>query len=164
MKKQSDLSRLMAYAGKHKYLTYASWVLSAVSALVALLPFIYIWRIIKEVLDVAPNYSDATNLVHNGVMAMIFAVVSFLIYVGALMCSHLAAFRVASNMRVAVTEHIAKLPLGFVDSFGSGKLRKIVNDSTGATETSPRWAAGRERNCRCSRTPELTKTRASALR
>ena len=135
MKKQSDLSRLMAYAGKHRYLTYASWVLSAISALVALLPFICIWRIIKEVLEVAPNYSQATNLVHNGVMAMIFAVVSFLIYVGALMCSHLAAFRVASNMRVEITEHIAKLPLGFVDSFGSGKLRKIVNDSTGATET-----------------------------
>ena len=135
MKKQSDLSRLMAYAGKHRYLTYASWALSAISALVALLPFICIWRIIKEVLEVAPNYSQATNLVYNGVMAMIFAVVSFLIYVGALMCSHLAAFRVASNMRVAVTEHIAKLPLGFVDSFGSGKLRKIVNDSTGATET-----------------------------
>ena len=135
MKKQSDLSRLMAYAGKHRYLTYASWALSAISALVALLPFICIWRIIKEVLDVAPNYSQATNLVHNGVMAMIFAVVSFLIYVGALMCSHLAAFRVASNMRVEITEHIAKLPLGFVDSFGSGKLRKIVNDSTGATET-----------------------------
>ena len=135
MKKQSDLSRLMAYAGKHRYLTYASWALSAISALVALLPFICIWRIIKEVLDVAPNYSQATNLVHNGVMAMIFAVVSFLIYVGALMCSHLAAFRVASNMRVEITEYIAKLPLGFVDSFGSGKLRKIVNDSTGATET-----------------------------
>lgn len=135
MKKQSDLSRLMAYAGKHRYLTYASWVLSAISALVALLPFIYIWRIIKEVLEVAPNYSQATNLVHNGVMSMIFAVVSFLIYVGALMCSHLAAFRVASNMRVEITEHVAKLPLGFVDSFGSGKLRKIVNDSTGATET-----------------------------
>ncbi len=125
----------MAYAGKHRYLTYASWVLSAISALVALLPFICIWRIIKEVLEVAPNYSQATNLVHNGVMAMIFAVVSFFIYVGALMCSHLAAFRVASNMRVEITEHIAKLPLGFVDSFGSGKLRKIVNDSTGATET-----------------------------
>ena len=135
MKKQSDLSRLMTYAGKHRYLTYASWALSAISALVALLPFICIWRIIKEVLEVAPNYSQATNLVHNGVMAMIFAVVSFLIYVGALMCSHLAAFRVASNMRVEITEHIAKLPLGFVDSFGSGKLRKIVNDSTGATET-----------------------------
>ncbi len=134
MKKQSTLSRLMGYAGGHKYFTYASWVLSAISALVALLPFVYIWKIIKEVLDVAPDFSAATGLVHNGVMAMVFAIVAFLIYVGALMCSHVSAFRVASNMRIAITERIAKLPLGFVDSFGSGKLRKIVNDSTGATE------------------------------
>ena len=125
----------MGYAGKHRYFTYASWLLAVISALIALLPFVYIWKIIKEVLDVAPNFSSATGLVHNGIMAMIFAIVSFLVYISALMCSHLAAFRVAMNMRVAVTEHIAKLPLGFADSFGSGKLRKIINDSTGATET-----------------------------
>ena len=135
MKKQSDLSRLMGYAGKHKYFTYASWLLAAISALIALLPFIYIWKIIKEVLKVAPDFSSATGLVHNGIMAMVFAIAAFLVYIGALMCSHLAAFRVATNMRIAVTEHIAKLPLGFADSFGSGKLRKIINDSTGATET-----------------------------
>ena len=135
MKKQSVLSRLMGYAGKHKYFTYASWLLAAISAFIALLPFIYIWKIIKEVLFVAPDFSSATGLVHNGIMAMVFAIASFLIYIGALMCSHLAAFRVATNMRIAVTEHIAKLPLGFADSFGSGKLRKIINDSTGATET-----------------------------
>ena len=125
----------MGYAGKHRYFTYASWLLAVISALIALLPFVYIWKIIKEVLDVAPNFLSATGLVHNGIMAMIFAIVSFLVYISALMCSHLAAFRVATNMRVAVTEHIAKLPLGFADSFGSGKLRKIINDSTGATET-----------------------------
>lgn len=135
MKKQSNFSRLMSYAGKHKYFTYASCVLSAISALVGLLPFIYIWKIIKEVLDVAPNFANATNLVHNGILAMVFAIASFLIYIGALMCSHLSAFRVATNMRIALTEHIAKLPLGFVDSFGTGKLRKIINDTTGATET-----------------------------
>lgn len=135
MKKQSNISRLMGYAGKHRYFTYASWLLAVISALIALLPFVNIWKIIKEVLDVAPNFSSATGLVHNGIMAMIFAIVSFLVYISALMCSHLAAFRVATNMRVAVTEHIAKLPLGFADSFGSGKLRKIINDSTGATET-----------------------------
>ena len=134
MKKQSDLSRLMGYAGKHKYFTYASWVLAALSAFVALLPFIYIWKIVKEVLDVAPNFSEAVGLVKNGVMAMVFAVAVFLIYICALLCSHLAAFRVATNMRILATEHIAKLPLGYVDSFGSGKLRKIINDSTGATE------------------------------
>lgn len=134
MEKQSNISRLMGYAGKHKYFTYASWLLSATSAFIALLPFVYIWKTIREVLDVAPNFSSATGLIHNGLMAMIFAIVSFLVYIGALICSHLAAFRVATNMRIIVTEHIAKLPLGFTDSFGSGKLRKIVNDSTGATE------------------------------
>lgn len=125
----------MGYAGKHRYFTYASWLLAVISALIALLPFVYIWKIIKEVLDVAPNLSASTGLVHNGIMAMVSAIASFLIYICALMCSHLAAFRVATNMRIAVTEHIAKLPLGFADSFGSGKLRKIINDSTGATET-----------------------------
>ena len=134
MRKQSVLSRLMEYAGKHKYFTYASWALAALSAFVALFPFIYIWKIVKEVLDVAPNFSEAVGLVKNGVMAMVFAVAAFLIYICALLCSHLAAFRVATNMRILATEHIAKLPLGYVDSFGSGKLRKIINDSTGATE------------------------------
>ena len=125
----------MGYAGGHKYLTYLSWILAAVSALVALLPFICIWKIVKEVLDVMPNFSEAAGLVENGVMAMVFAVAAFLIYICALLCSHLAAFRVATNMRIKTVEHIAKLPIGFADSFGSGKLRKIINDSTGATET-----------------------------
>ena len=69
----------MGYAGKHNVFTYVSWVLSSVSALVALLPFIYIWRIIKEVLDVSPNFSAATGFVHNGIMAVVFALLSFLI-------------------------------------------------------------------------------------
>ncbi len=135
MKKQSDLSRLMGYAGKYRYLTYASWVLAAISALVALLPFLFIFMIVREVIAVAPDFSRAENLVHNGVMAMVFAILSFLIYICALMCSHLSAFRVATNMRIGLSEHISRLPLGFVDSFGSGRLRKIINDSTGATET-----------------------------
>lgn len=135
MKKQSNLSRLLSYAGGHKYLTYASWVLSAVSALTALVPFLYIWKILKEVLDVSPDFSKAENLPHYGIMAVIFAVLSFLIYICALLCSHLSAFRIATNMRIEITEYIAKLPLGFTDSFGSGKLRKIINDSTGAAET-----------------------------
>lgn len=135
MKKQSDLSKLFAYAGSFRYLIILSWVLSGISALVALLPFVYIWKIIKEVLDVAPNFSDAQNLAHNGWLAVLFAVLSMLIYVGALMSSHMAAFRVASNIRIQSMNHIVTLPLGFMDSFGSGKLRKIVNESSAATET-----------------------------
>lgn len=135
MKKQSNLSRLLSYAGRYRNFTYASWILSAVSALIALVPFWYIWKIINEVLEVSPNFSEAANIVSNGIWAVVFAFLSFLVYTGGLMCSHIAAFRIATNMRIDLAEHIAKLPLGFVDSFGSGRLRKIVNDSTGAAET-----------------------------
>lgn len=134
LKKQSNLSRLLSYAGGHKYFTYVSWILSAVSALTALVPFWYIWKIINEVLKASPNFGSAQNLTHYGIMAMAYAIISYLIYIGALLCSHLAAFRIAANMRIDITEHIAKLPIGFTDSFGSGKLRKIINDSTAATE------------------------------
>ena len=135
MKKQSDLSRLMSYAGNYRYFTYASWVLSGASALVALVPFVYIWKILRDVLDAAPNYAQAVNIPHYGWMAVLFAVLSYLIYVAALMCSHLSAFRVATNLRLAVSEHLAVLPLGFAENFGSGKLRKIIHESTGAAET-----------------------------
>ena len=135
MKKQSDLSRLMGYAGNYRYFTYASWVLSAVSALVALVPFVYIWKILRDVLNAAPDYAQAVNIPHYGWMAVLFAVLSYLIYIAALMCSHLSAFRVATNLRLAVSEHLAVLPLGFAETFGSGKLRKIIHESTGAAET-----------------------------
>ena len=135
MKKQSDLSRLMGYAGGYRVFTYASWVLSALSALTALVPFLYIWMILRDVLNVAPDYSKAVNIPHYGWMAVLFAVLSYLVYICSLLCSHLSAFRVATNLRLAVTEHLAKLPLGFTESFGSGKLRKIIQESTGAAET-----------------------------
>ena len=135
MKKQSDFSRLMSYAGNYRYFTYASWVLSAVSALVALVPFVYIWKILRDVLAVAPNYAQAVNIPRYGWMAVLFAVLSYLIYIAALMCSHLSAFRVATNLRLEVSEHLATLPLGFTETFGSGKLRKIIHESTGAAET-----------------------------
>ena len=135
LKKQSDLSRLMGYAGGHRYFTYASWILSALSALVALLPFLYIWMILRDVLNAAPDYAQAVNIPHYGWMAVLFAVLSYLIYVCSLLCSHMSAFRVATNLRLAVSEHLAKLPLGFTERFGSGKLRKIIQESTGAAET-----------------------------
>lgn len=134
MNKKSNLQRLLNYAGKHKYLTYASWVLSALSALMALVPFWYIWNIMKEVIEIAPNFDQAQYMAHNGWMALFFAVLSVLIYITGLMCSHLAAFRIASNIRRHALHHIVKLPLGFAESFGSGKLRKIVNESSAATE------------------------------
>ena len=135
MKKQSNLSRLLGYAGNHKYLIYASWILSAISALVSLVPYLYIWLVMREVLETAPHFENAVGLTHNGWMAVGFAVAAVLIYIAGLMCSHMGAFRIATNMRISTMEHILKLPLGVSESFGSGKLRKIVNESSAATET-----------------------------
>ncbi len=135
MKKKSDLSVLMGYAGKHRVLTYLSWLLAGISAVIALVPFWYLWRIIREVLDVSPDFSQAVHISEWGWAAMGFSALAFLVYIAALLCSHLAAFRVATNLRIAMTRHIAGLPLGFAESFGTGKLRKIINECSGATET-----------------------------
>lgn len=135
MKKASPLSKLLAYAGKFRYLTIASWILSVISAWLALVPFYYIWRIMKEVLSVAPDFGKAAHLKEYGWAAVGFAILSMLVYVCALMCSHLAAFRVQANIRTSLMRHILTLPMGFLDKDGTGKIRKIVNESSAATET-----------------------------
>lgn len=135
MKKESSLSKLLAYAGKFRYLTIASWILSVISACLALIPFYYIWRIMKEVLSVAPDFGKAAHLKEYGWAAVGFAILSMLVYVCALMCSHLAAFRVQANIRTSLMRHILTLPMGFLDKDGTGKIRKIVNESSAATET-----------------------------
>ena len=134
MKKQSSLARLFAYAGNYKYLTILSWILSVISAWIALVPFYYIWKIIREVLNAAPEYSQAEHLSSYGWSAVLSALLSMVIYIGALMCSHIAAFRVQANMRSEMMHHIVTLPLGFMDSEGSGKIRKTVNECSAATE------------------------------
>lgn len=134
-KKQGDLSRLMYYAGDHKYFTYGSLVLAALSALIALVPFYYIWKIMEEVLKVRPDYSKAVHIKEYGWLAVAFALIAMVIYIAALMCSHKAAFRVQVNMRTVMMNHIMKLPLGYVEAEGTGKIRKIVADSSAATET-----------------------------
>lgn len=135
MKKESSLSKLFVYAGKFRYLTIASWILSVISAWLALVPFYYIWRIMKEVLSVAPDFGKAAHLKEYGWAAVGFAILSMLVYVCALMCSHLAAFRVQANIRTSLMRHILTLPMGFLDKDGTGKIRKIVNESSAATET-----------------------------
>ena len=135
MKKQSNLSRLLDYAGTYRILTYLSWVLAAGGALLALVPFGYIWRILREVIEVAPQYENAVHVTQYGWMAVAFAVVAVLTYIAGLMCSHLAAFRIATNLRLAMVKHIATLPLGTIEQFGSGKLRRTISETAGAAET-----------------------------
>ena len=134
-KNESNFLRLMGFAENYKCLTYISLLLSGVSSALALLPFYYIWKIIKEVLEVMPNFENAADIVKNGIFAVVFAALSMIIYIASLMCSHTSAFRVQANMRKQMMHKIVQLPLGEIEKFGSGKLRKIVNDCSAATET-----------------------------
>lgn len=134
-KTSKPTKRLFEYAENYKYLTIASWVLATVSAFIALVPFYYIWRLIKEVIRVSPDFDRAQNLSAYGWCAVGSAVFAMLIYMGGLICSHLAAFHVQATMRSRLMRHIMSLPLGFMDKDGSGKVRKIVNESSAATET-----------------------------
>ena len=117
------------------YLTYASLLLSAVSAALSVVPYYYIWLILDEVLAAYPDLGDATGIVHNGWMAVGFTVLSVALYIAALMCSHLAAFRIAKNMKKRALAHVMTLPPGAFDMMGSGKVRRIINDSAEATHT-----------------------------
>lgn len=129
-KKEKLLPQLLAYAGRRKVLTYLSMVVAGISQLLALAPFLCIWSILRDV--IAGDYS---RIAHYGWMAVVFAVASIVVYFGGLMCSHLAAFRIAANMRKTLMQHIMTLPIGFLDSLGSGKVRKWVQESTQSTET-----------------------------
>ena len=134
-KKKSAFSKLMELAGNHKYFSYISFVLAVISAWIALIPFYDVWRIIKEIIEVRPDFNKAVHITSYGWQAVGFALLSMVFYIAALMCSHKAAFRVQANMRIYMMEHIMKLPLGYVESEGTGKIRKIVTDSSAATET-----------------------------
>lgn len=129
------LSRLASFAGGRRYLTYASLLLSAVSAALSVVPYYYIWLILDEVLAAYPDLGDATGIVHNGWMAVGFTVLSVALYIAALMCSHLAAFRIAKNMKKRALAHVMTLPPGAFDMMGSGKVRRIISDSAEATHT-----------------------------
>ena len=129
-KKEKLLPQLLQYAGGRKILTYLSMVIAGIGQLLALAPFLYIWAIIRDVIA-----GDYGRIAHYGWMAVVFAIASILVYFGGLMCSHVAAFRIAANMRKALMKHIMTLPIGFLDSLGSGKVRKWVQESTASTET-----------------------------
>ena len=120
-KSPSAFKRLMEYAGRFRILTYLSLVLSGLSSVMALMPFVFIWRIIREVLETRADFSRATGIVHNGWMAVLFALLAWIVYVGALVCSHGSAFRTAGNMKKTLMRHIARLPIGFADEMDPAK-------------------------------------------
>ena len=138
MKKQkqpSPLSRLIVYAGKYKGLLFSGLFLSAVAMILGMAPYVCIWLIIKELISVAPDWTKATEIGKYGWLAFAFAVGGILVYFAALMCTHLAAFRTASNIRKQGVAHLMKTPLGFFDNNASGLLRNRLDGAASETET-----------------------------
>ena len=134
-KKRSDLSVLLNFAGSYKGLTFLGLGLSAVAMILGMLPYICIWLVARDLISAAPNWMQATGIARYGWMAFAFAFAGILVYFAALMCTHLAAFRTASNIRKKGMEHLMKAPLGFFDSNASGLLRNRLDGAAGETET-----------------------------
>ena len=134
-KQRSGLARLLGFAGKRKAFTYLGCALSGISQLLSFGPFVCIWFVARDLIEVAPNWQNATNIATYGWAAVAFAAASIIVYFCALMCTHLAAFRTAANMRKATTEHLMRLPLGFFDTHATGELRRIIDGCAAQTET-----------------------------
>ncbi len=134
-KKASLLQRLFVFAKNYKHLTTIGMALSGISAIVTIFPIIFIYLGVKEIIETYPNVTLTQSIITNAWLAVASAIGAMVIYLVALMCTHIAAFRIAKNMRKTALNHIMTLPLGFFDNMGSGKLRRIINESAAATET-----------------------------
>ena len=133
-KKQSSLSRILSYAGGHKKLTLLGCILSALSAVLGLIPYVCVWLAARNVLEAWPSPSGVSGLSRWGWTAVWTAIGSIALYFAALMSTHIAAFRTARNIRRAAMAHVLKLPLGFFTGNQSGRLRKLIDDNAGLTE------------------------------
>ena len=134
-KKQSELSVLLGYAGKHRGLTFLGLGLSAIAMLLGMVPYICAWLVVRDLVAVAPNWSEASDVGLYGWMAFGFAVAGILVYFFALMCTHLAAFRTASNIRKQGMAHLMSAPLGYFDNNASGLIRNRLDGASSETET-----------------------------
>ena len=133
--KKSDVTALLHYAGSHKGLTFLGLALSAVSMLLSMAPYICIWLAARALIAVAPNWTQAQNVAQYGWMAFAFAVGGIVLYFAGLMCTHLAAFRTAANIRKQGIAHVMKAPLGFFDANASGLIRGRLDAAAADTET-----------------------------
>lgn len=127
--------KILDFAGNFKYLTYLGCFLSGISSILVLVPFICIYKIAYEILKVLPKIEQASNIEQYGWYAVLFSILGIIVYFAALMCTHLAAFRTAKNMRSEDIHHMVKLPLGYFDKNGSGKIRRVIDESSASTET-----------------------------
>jgi len=134
-KKQNSLAVLLGYSGNYKWLTFTGMGLSAVSMILGMLPYVCIWLVAKELIAVAPRWTEAVHIADYGWMAFYSALAGILVYFVALMLTHLAAFRTASNIRKQGMAHLMDAPLGFFDNHASGFLRSRLDGAVAETET-----------------------------
>lgn len=134
-KKKGTLSQLLDYTGNFRGLTYLGLFLSAVAMIMGMIPYICIWLVIRDLISVAPDWTAATDISGYGWWAFIFAVGGIIIYFAALMCTHVAAFRTAANIRKQGIRRLMNAPLGFFDNNASGLLRSRIDVAAGETET-----------------------------
>ena len=133
-KKKSILSRFVPYMGKKKILLPIALILSGLSAILNIIPFVLVWYIVRDIL-ISPNALNFTNVSPYAWSAFASAILGVIVYFGALMCSHLAAFHVEVGLQKIGMKKIMNMPLGFFNQYSSGKIRKIVNDGASTTHT-----------------------------
>lgn len=135
-KKKAGISRLLEFGGRYRWMTVVACILSGLSSVLMLCPFLCIWLVLRDVLAALPDLStvDVKAMTLYGWAALGLAVGGFLLYSLALLFSHLGAFHTAKNMQSQILHHLASLPLGFFSQNSSGKLRKIIHENTAQTE------------------------------
>jgi len=134
-KKKSDIAALLDYAGNHRGLTFLGLGLSAVSMLLSMIPYLCIWMAARELIAAAPNWMEAQSVARYGWLAFGTAFGGIVLYFGGLMCTHLAAFRTAANIRKRGVAHVMDAPLGYFDANASGLIRGRLDAAAADTET-----------------------------
>ena len=133
--KKSDVAVLLDYAGSHRGLTFLGLGLSAVSMVLSMAPYLCIWLVARELIAVAPDWTAAQSVTRYGWLAFAFAVAGIILYFLGLMCTHLAAFRTAANIRKRGVAHVLQAPLGYFDANASGLIRGRLDAAAADTET-----------------------------
>ena len=107
---------------------------SAISSLTGMLPYIFIWLIVKKLIEPGTTNAQVDINVYAW-WAAGTAIGGVILYFLALTLSHLAAFRVETSMRRVAMERIVRMPLGFFDKNTSGRIRKIIDDNASITHS-----------------------------
>lgn len=134
--KSNGIKRLLEFTGNKRGVLNLSRILSGISAIFILGPFLCVYFAARDLVDVFTGSAlDTGNLVRWGIIALVLELIGLLLYFCALLCSHVAAFHTEKNLKMAALKHLSKMPMGYFDTNPSGKLRKIIDENSFQTET-----------------------------